>query len=153
MAYVSQEARQDLLDAIADAIGELGAALAALGAAYEALDEQAGDRLEAAVFRPAQLAYGRLQRVHAGFAGRHGLPARTFAPSDSAGAPSQGVRGFLDRAIDEIDVADGTLTDLQDSLRPVEVGDAELRAGLQDVRAILDGLAERAGEAIRTFGR
>ena len=38
MAYVSAEARQELLDTIADAIDELGVALAALGEAYEQLE-------------------------------------------------------------------------------------------------------------------
>ena len=36
---------------------------------------------------------------------------------------------------------------------PVEVGDAELRAGLMDVRELLGGLRERARELVRTLGR
>ena len=36
---------------------------------------------------------------------------------------------------------------------PVEVGDAELRAGLADVREQIGGLAGRARELIRTLGR
>ena len=80
MAYATQEARQDLLDAIAEATEHIGAALAALGAAYEQLDEQSGDRLEEELFRPVQLAYGRARRTHAGFAERHGL-ARSAASS------------------------------------------------------------------------
>jgi hypothetical protein len=55
-ADVTNEARQDLLDGIADAIDEIGAAL---GAAYEQLDEHTADRLEAELFRPVQVAYGR----------------------------------------------------------------------------------------------
>ena len=74
MAYVTSEARQQLLDEVAQAIDRLAIALAALGAAYEALDEQAGDRLEEALFRPVQAAYGRAKRTHAGFAERHGSP-------------------------------------------------------------------------------
>jgi hypothetical protein len=152
MAYVSGEARQDLLEAVADATDELSGALAALGAAYEQLDEQAADRLEEALFRPAQLAYGRIRRTHAGFAERSGLPGRTFSPA-SAGLPSQGVRGFLDNAIEAIEMADGTLADLQDSMRPVEVGDAELRAGLSEVRELLGPLPERARRFMGTVGR
>jgi hypothetical protein len=152
MAYIGREARQDLLDAIADATNELGGALAALGAAYEQLDEQSADRLEEALFRPVQLAYGRARRTHAGFAERHGLPGRTFEPA-SAGLPSQGVRGFLDNAVEAIAMADGGLADLQDSMRPVEVGDAELRAGLAEVRELLSPLEERARRFLAGYGR
>ena len=152
MAYVTSEARQDLLDTIADAIDEIGQALAALGAAYEQLDEQSGDRLEEQLFRPVQLAYGRARRTHAGFASRHGLPGRTFEPA-AAGARSHGVRGFLDLALAAVEQADGTLAELQDSMRPVEVGDAELRAGLAEVRELLSPLSDRARELVRRWGR
>ena len=81
MAYSTEEARVQLLDDIAHAIDELGVALAALGAAYELLDERTADQLEAELFRPVQVAYGRAQRTHAGFAERHGLPGRKFEPS------------------------------------------------------------------------
>jgi hypothetical protein len=46
MSYTSAEARQELLDALADATERIGLALAALGAAYEQLDEHNADRLE-----------------------------------------------------------------------------------------------------------
>jgi hypothetical protein len=36
---------------------------------------------------------------------------------------------------------------------PVEVGDAELRAGLADVRSLLAALPARAAAFMRTFGR
>jgi acyl-coenzyme A synthetase/AMP-(fatty) acid ligase len=152
MAYVAREARQELLDSIAEAIGEIGTALAMLGAAYERLDEQTADRLEEQLFRPVQVAYGRAQRTHAGFAERHGLPGRTFEPA-SAGLPSQGVRALLDSAVDAVDAADGVLAELQDSMRPVEVGDAELRAGLAEVRELLGALRGRARELVRVLGR
>ena len=99
MAYVTAEARQELLDDLAVATDDLGAALAALGAAYEQLDEASADTLEEELFRPVQVAYGRAQRTHADFAQRHGLPSPTFAPA-SAGLPSQGLKGFLERAVD-----------------------------------------------------
>lgn len=152
MAYDSTQARRDLLDDIAEAIDALGVALAALGAAYEQLDEQSGDRLEEALFRPVQSAYGRAQRTHAAFAARHGLPGRAFAPA-SAGLPSQGVKGFLERAVDAVAEADDGLADLQDSMRPVEVGDPELRAGLAEIRELLGHLRARARDFVRTFGR
>jgi hypothetical protein len=153
MAYVTQEARQELLDSIAEAVDELGVALTALGAAYEQLDENSADRLEDALFRPVQAAYGRARRTHSSFAERVGLPVRDFAPPASAGPPSQGVRGFLERAVIGIEEADTLLADLQDSMRPVEVGDPELRAGLAEVRGQLAELTERAAAFMRTFGR
>src|SRR5881398_4079306 len=105
MAYATAEARQDLLGAISGATEHIGAALAALGAAYEQLDEQSADRLEEELFRPVQLAYGRARRTHAGFAERHGLPGRAFEPAPP-GLPSTGVRGFVDNAVASVDDAD-----------------------------------------------
>jgi hypothetical protein len=152
MAYASQEARQDLLDTVAEATEHISVALAALGAAYEQLDERNADRLEEELFRPVQVAYGRARRTHSGFAARHGLPGRTFSEA-SAGLPSQGVHGLIDRTLEAVEAADLTLADLQDSMRPVEVGDAELRAGLAEVRALLGDLPERARGFTRTLGR
>jgi hypothetical protein len=152
MAYVTREAREELLDIIAEATDEIGVALAALGAAYEQLDERTGDRLEQELFRPVQVAYGRAKRTHSGFADRHGLATRTFEPAN-AGVPSQGVAGFLERAVDAVATADEMLIELQDSMRPVEVGDAELRAGLAEVRALIEELPDRARLFMRSFGR
>jgi hypothetical protein len=152
MAYVTQEARQDLLDVVAEATDHIGAALAALGAAYEQLDEQSGDRLEEELFRPVQVAYGRARRTHAGFAERHGLPERSFEPA-AAGHPSQGVKGFIESAIESVTAADLELSTLQDSMLPVEVGDPELRAGLADVREHLADLRSRSRRFLSLFGR
>jgi hypothetical protein len=152
MAYDARQARADLLTAIAESTDALAVALAALGAAYEELDEQTGDRLEETLFRPVQVAYGRAKRTHAGFAGRSGLPPREFE-SASPGLPSLGVRGRVERALDAIADADAILVDLQDSMRPVEVGDAELRAGLADVREQLAPLAGAGQDFLRTLGR
>jgi len=152
MAYVTREARQDLLEAVADAIEQLGLALAVAGAAYEQLDDASADRLEEDLFRPLQVAYGRAQRTHGGFASRHGIPGRTFAPATS-GLPSQGVRELLERTAEAAGEADAILAELQDSLRPVEVGDAELRAGLAEVRELLADLPARADGLVRRFGR
>ena len=152
MAYVSAEARQELLDTIADAIDELGVALAALGEAYEQLDERAADTLEERLFRPVQLAYGKAQRTHAGFAQRFGLSARGFEPA-TRGVPSTGVKGFVADAVEAVAQADSDLAELQDSMMPVEVGDAELRAGLAEVRELLGNVRARAREFVRTLGR
>lgn len=152
MPYTTADARQQLLDTLAEATADLGIALASLTEAYELLDESSGDRLEQGLFRPVQLAYGRARRTHAEFAERHGLEGRTFEPS-IPGAPSKGVKGFLDSAVQAVSDANGTLATLQDSMLPVEVGDAQLRAGLEDVRGLIDGLGTQARELARTIGR
>ena len=152
VAYVAREAREELLRSVADAADELGVALAALSAAYEQLDERAGDRLEEELFRPVGVAYGRAQRTHAEFAERHGLPARPFAQA-RAEAPSRRPRDHLETAVGAVDAADATLAELQDSMRPVEVGDPELRKGLAEVRELLGDLRPRARELLRVLGR
>ena len=152
MAYATAQARQDLLDAIAEATEHTAVALAAIGAAYEQLDDHSADRLEAELFRPLQLAYGRARRAHAAFAERHGLPGRDFEPA-AAGHPSQGVKGYLDRAGTAVGEADLKLSTLQDSMLPVEVGDPELRAALAEVRELLAPLPARSRAFVSTFGR
>jgi len=153
LASLSAETRQQLLDTLAEAIDEIGVGLASLGDAYEQLDESTAERLEEELFRPVQLAFGRAQRTHAGFAARHGLPRRAFAPAGQPGAASRGVKGFLDAAVEAIGVADGVLVRLQDSLMPVEVGDEELRAGLAEVRRLLGDLPGRARRFVSLLGR
>jgi hypothetical protein len=150
--YATADARQGLLDTVASAIEQLGLALAALGEAYEQLDDQSAERMEAALFRPVQLAYGRAQRTYSGFAQRHQLPDRAFAPAPPS-APSTGARGFIDNAGAAVAGADATLGELQDSMAPVEVGDAELRDGLREVRELLGPLGGSAREFLRTLGR
>jgi hypothetical protein len=152
MAYVAGEARQEMLDTLAEAIDDIAAALSALAGAYEQLTTVPADRLEEELFGPVQAAYGRARRTHSGFAQRHRLPERTFSPAPP-GLPSTGVRGFIDNAVDSVDDADAVLTELQDSMMPVEVGDAELRAGLAEVRELLGDIPSRAREFTRTLGR
>jgi hypothetical protein len=152
VTYVSAEARQELLDTIGDAAEDIGAALAALGEAYEQLDERSADRLEEQLFRPIQSAYSRATRTYSGFAERHGLATRAFEQA-SLGLPSTGVKGFIEAAVESVERADGDLVELQDSMRPVEVGDAELRAGLGEVRELLSHVRANAREFVRTFGR
>ncbi len=152
MAYTTAAARAQLLDSVATAADEIGSALTSLGEAYEQLDESSADRLEEELFRPVQTAYGRIQRTHAAFAARHGLSGRTFQPAPP-GAPSKGVKGFLDSAVDAVGKADLALATLQDSMLPVEVGDAELRAGLEEVRMLLSHVRERARQFVRLLGR
>jgi hypothetical protein len=152
MAQTTVEARQQLLDTLAEATDAIGVALASLGAAYEQLDEYHAGELEEELFRPVQLAYGRARRTHAEFAGRHGLTSRNFEPP-SAGLPSTGAKAFIDNAVVAVGRADSTLAQLQDSLLPIEVGDAQMRAALAELRQLVGGLADRAREIVRTIGR
>jgi hypothetical protein len=152
MAYTSAEAREELLDAFAVAIERIGFALAALGAAYEQLDERNADRLEEELFGPVQKAYGRAKTTYAQFAQRNGMAAQTFA-TPSPGIPSTGAKGFIDSAVDATADADAALSELQDSSLPTEVGDVELRRALTEVRERLTGVRQRARELERTLGR
>jgi hypothetical protein len=146
------EARQELLDGIAEAADRLGFALAALGAAYDEVDEQTADRLEEELFRPVQAAYGRARRTHTTFAESHRLPAHEFVPG-TPGVASIGPRGRIDAAVEAVRQADLELAELQDSMLPVEYGDAELRAGLSETRELVAELPFRARELVRVLGR
>src|SRR5579871_4542394 len=102
MAYSAGEARQQLLDEVAAATDQLALAVAALGEAYEELDEQTADRLEAELFRPVQAAYARLRRTHAEFAERHRLPTRSFEAS-TGGLHSGDPRVYVERAVEAVE--------------------------------------------------
>lgn len=152
MPYVEQEARQQLLDGLAKATDDLGQALASLGGAYEQLDEQQGDRLEEQLFRPVQRAYGRAKRAHAEFAGSYGLSGREFT-MPAPGLPSTGVKRFVQDAVDAVERAEHELVALQESTIAIEVGDVAFRAGLTEVRRLIDGLSQRARAFVSSFGR
>jgi hypothetical protein len=146
------EVRQGVLDTIGESIDQLGTALAALGVAYELLDERSQDRLEDELFGPVQKGYGRAKKTYAEFAARYGLAAVTFEqPSSSSG--SRDVRRFLDTAIEAVDEAEEILIHLQDSGQTVDYGDAELRAGLASVREVVGNVRASSRLFIRTLGR
>jgi hypothetical protein len=151
MTYSTAAAQQEMLDEIAVALDDIGDAIVNLGEAYELLDDTTADRLEGELFKPVQLASGRLKRTAGGFAERTG--ARCARPPTRFRHPSQGVRGFVDRAGSAAARADTRLAELQDSLRPVDVGDAELRAGLSEVRRLLGDVPGRSRMFLRTLGR
>jgi hypothetical protein len=152
MAYTADEARQQLLDELAEATDQLGIALACVAEAYEALDQSTADVLEEQMFRPLQSAYGRAQRTHAEFADRRGLPGRKFEPR-SPGTHTGDPRVYVERAIEASQHADQRIAESQDSMFPVEVGDPELRAGLSETRALIGELPARGGRLLRTLGR
>jgi hypothetical protein len=152
MAYTTADARQQLLDSIAEAAEQLSVALSSLSEVYEGVDELTAESVEEGLFRPVQVAYGRARRAHGEFAERYGLPGRAFA-EPVVGAPGRGVKGFIDSAVAAIGAADQTLATLQDSMLPVEVGDTRVRADLEHIRSLLGGLGLRARELERKLGR
>ncbi len=152
MAYTNLEGRQELLDTVAEAIDDIGYALASLGEAYEQLDEATADKLEEELFGPVQAAYGRGKRTHGEFAARHSIPARAFE-AQAPGSPSTRAKAHIDNAVAAVGQATGTLATAQDSSALLEVGDAELRAGITDVRELLGDVSHRARELVRRLGR
>ena len=152
MAITQREAREQILDDLGDAVDRTALAVACLAEAFELLSVTSADRLEAELFRPVQKAYGRGKRTHAQFAERIGFPTRGFEPP-SPGVPSQGVKSFVERAVVAAAEADMVIADLQDSMLPIESGDAELRSGLIEVRELLAELPGTAREFLRTLGR
>jgi hypothetical protein len=152
MAYTTAEGQQQILDELAAATGQIGVALTALGEAYEHMDEDSGDRLEASLFRPVQGAFGRAKRAHAAFAARKGISASELGQPPAPGLPTT-PGASVAQAVEALHHADQTLVELQDSLLPVEVGDQELRAALAEIRGLIEDLPGRARELTRTLGR
>lgn len=152
MALTAVEGRQQLLEALAEAADALASAVASLGAAYEQLDQPTADRLEEELFQPLQQALGKAKRTHGAFAERHGLAARAFE-AQQPGLASLRAKGLIERAIDSVSRADGTLATLQDSPLPVEFGDVELRAGLAATRELVGGFVRHSRDLLRTLGR
>lgn len=152
MAITQAEARQQILDELGGANERIGYALACLGSAYELLTAGPGDRLEAELHGPVQKAYGRGKRTRLQFAERAGFEIGEHEVP-SPGLRSQGVKAFVEQAVRAAADGDRRLADLQDSMLPVESGDAELRAGISAVRTLLAGLPGSAREFLRTLGR
>ena len=152
MSYTNADARRQLLDSLADATVEIGVAVASLGAAYEQVDDDAADRLEAQLFRPLQSAYGQAQRTYSEFAREHAMPVRSFGAGE-AHVRDHDALGAIEAAAAAIARADLELGTLQDSMLPVEVGDPALRAGLMRVRQLLGEVSGHVRTFTRTLGR
>jgi len=153
MSYTTAQARAGLLEEIAGAVAELETAMAQLGEAYEQLDERTADTLEEQLFRPVQQALGRAKATASGFAARHGLDPAAPVVARTAGVHSQGAASFVVAAGEAVEEAAQLIAELQDSMAPVEVGDAELRAGLASVREIAETVPHQAQEFLRRLGR
>jgi hypothetical protein len=152
MAYTSESARRQLLDELGQAVEQLAMAIDALGQGYEAADERTADQLEEALFRPVQSAYARARRTRGGFAERHGLTLEPLAPTP-AGTPSADPRMHLERASEATQRADAIISEMQDSMLPVEVGDREFRDGLSEVRELIAPVPGQARQFLRMIGR
>jgi hypothetical protein len=152
MAITTAEARERILGDLGAAVDQVALAVACLGEAFELLAVGTADRLETELFRPAQRAYARGQRAHAGFAQRAGMPGGEFA-LPSPGPSSQGAKALVERATGAAAEADRIIAELQDSLLPLESGDPELRADLSAVRELLADLPSSARDFLRALGR
>ena len=153
MTVTTIEARGQILDELAAAIDRLALATACLGDAYDELDEQTADRMEDELFRPVQKAYGRAKRTNTAFARRFGLRTRRFAPPTAEAIGHGGAKALIERAVGAAAEANHGLAELQDSMLPIEAGDPELRAGLAEVRDLVDPVPRRAREVVRVLGR
>jgi hypothetical protein len=152
MAMTAHEARVRIRDDLAAAIDQLALAMACLSEAFEQLDVGTADALEAELFTPVRKALGRGKRTLSRFVDGHGLPAADVE-THSPGRSSQSVQGFVERAVLAAAEADRIIAELQDSMLPIESGDAALRTGLSEVRELLDELPGAARQFLRTLGR
>lgn len=152
MTYDTGQARAELLETVAAAAAHLGTAVGWLTLAYDHLDDQTADTLEEQLFGPVQKAYGRARRTHDGFAERFALEAGPIEPAEPH-AGNRPVRDLIEHASGEVAHANALLVELQDSMRPVEVGDAELRAGLADVRTAIGDVPARTRALLGRLGR
>jgi hypothetical protein len=152
MSYTTADARQLLLDTLGDAVDQIGIGVSCLSEAYDKLDDQSADRLEETLFTPVQVAYGRAKRTHVEFCERHHISKRQFVPSPANTAGRMAV-DLIDQAIEAVEEADRDLVVLQDSMLPIEAGDAELRSGLVSAREPIGSISSAAREFKRTLGR
>ena len=145
------DSHREILDALGRAIADLEESMSDFAEAYEQLDERAADLLEEQIFRPLQGAVARARRTHTDFARRQQMPPR--APDPPAQRLPTGAHEHVERAVRGLEAADDTISELQDSLLPVEYGDPELREGLADVRRRIATLPGRGREVLRVLGR
>ena len=104
---------------------------------------------------------GRDEAVLAGIAtllapGGEGAILVSVVPRDGVTAvPGTGelAAAYARHGLELREARPATLAELQDSMRPVEVGDPELRKGLAEVRELLGDLRPRARELLRVLGR
>lgn len=152
MPISTREARERIVSDLGGAAEQLALGVACLGEAYEQLSVMAADRMEAELYGPMQRAYGRTKRTRTQFAERVGIEVED--PSEpQPGRTSQGAKAFVERAAGAATQADGQIADLQDTGYAIDAGDAELRAGLVEIRDLLGPVPGAARTFLRTLGR
>jgi hypothetical protein len=152
VSYTNAEGRERIVRELRAAADQIALALDYLSEAYEQVDENFADRLEAQLFSPVQAAYARARRTGSDFVGRHGVAGVDGSQAPAAARP-HGAPALIEAAGESIEQADQWIAELQDSMLPVEVGDQQLRAGLSETRELLTALPSRAHEIVRTLGR
>ena len=152
MAYDSGQARVELLDEVGDATDDLGRGAGRSGRGLRGA-RRLQRRAPGGAALPARPDGLRARAAHPQRVRRAATACPTAPSRPRPRAPSQGVKGFIDAAVSAVVRADARLAQLQDSMRPVEVGDAELRAGLSEVRRLVADVPRRASEFVRGLGR
>ena len=152
MPISTREARERIVGDLGSAAEQLALGVACLGEAYEQLSVMAADRMETELYGPMQRAYGRTKRTRSQFADRVAIGVEQ-PPEPEPGRASQGARAFVERAAGAATQADGLIADLQDTGYAIDVGDAELRAGLAEIRDLLGPVPAAARAFLRTLGR
>jgi hypothetical protein len=125
MSYTTAEGREQILRELDQASAQIELALGYLSDAYELVDVNLADRLEEQLFGPVQASLARARRTHSEFARRVGMQADS-AKAPLGGAQPHGARALIEAAADAIDQSDHWISELQDSMLPVDVGDPEL---------------------------
>ena len=151
MSYTTDSGRRQIIDDALVAAHDLNDALAELTEAYDLLDEHAADEMEARLFKPTQAALGLLKRTLSEFATRYGLPQPVVRDGNQPNPADPHIT--LERVADLVAGADDGLAQLQDTLLPVEVGDATLRDGLRRTRELIDRVPSGAEALLRHLGR
>lgn len=152
MGITAEEAREQILNDLGAATDQIALAVASLGEAFEKVADGPGEVLEAELFRPAQKAYLRAKQTHTRFAETSGLPVLAFA-LPPPGPVTQDARTLIEQAATSTETADQGIAELQDSMLPIESGDAALRAGLGEIREILSAVPPAAERFLSTLGR
>ena len=152
MPVSTREARERIVGDLGSAAEPLSLGVACLGEAYEQLSVMAADRMEAELYGPMQRAFGRTKRTRSQFASRTGIDVEEPA-EPLPGRASQGAKSFVERAAGAASQADGLIADLQDTGYAIDAGDAELRAGLAEIRDLLGPVPGAARNFLRTLGR
>ena len=153
MTYTSDEGRRELLGATAEAADTIGVALAALGAAYELVDDDTARSAGVGAVRAGAGGVRAGEAGHARVRGAARAAASAFAVADAGRAFGAARAATSSRRSRRSSTPTTSSPSCRTRCCPVEVGDPELRAALADVRTRLGEVPVRAAELLRTLGR